>query len=189
MRGKAAVNEGKTEKATFAGGCFWCMVSPFENLEGVIGVTSGYTGGPVARPPYEEGCSGRTGHTEAVLIEFDPARTSYVELLEVFWRNIDPTRNDGQFADRGSQYRPAIFYHDDNQKLLAEESRDRLAASGRFDRPIAVEITPASAFYAAEDYHQDFHVKNPDHYRRYREGSGRSSFLARVWSDKEPGPS
>ena len=159
------------------------MVAPFARLEGVLSVTSGYTGGRTVRPTYEEVCSGRTGHTEAVRIEFDPTRTTYTEMLDIFWRNIDPTRRDGQFADRGSQYRPAIFYHDDEQKRLAEESRDRLAASGRFDRPIVVEIAPASAFYPAEDYHQDFHVKNPGRYRRYREGSGRSAFLARVWRD------
>jgi peptide-methionine (S)-S-oxide reductase len=175
----------RIEKATFAGGCFWCMVSPFDRIDGVLSVTSGYTGGVKEDPSYEEVCSGATGHTESVEIVFDPTRVSYRSLLDIFWRNIDPTNSEGQFADRGSHYRPAIFYHGDEQRKTAEDSRARLDGSGRFRRPVTVEISPASRFYPAEEYHQDFHVKNPDHYQRYRAGSGRAAFLARAWPDEQ----
>jgi methionine-S-sulfoxide reductase len=168
-------------KATFAGGCFWCMEPPFEKLEGVISVTSGYTGGTKQDPTYEEVSSGKTGHAEAVQIVYDPATVTYEKLLEVFWMNIDPTQPDGQFADRGRQYRTAIFYHDEEQKRLAEASRASLERSGKFSRPIVTEVAPASAFYRAEDYHQDYYKKNAIHYKLYRIGSGREGFLKKTW--------
>lgn len=173
---------GMEEKATFAGGCFWCMVHPFDTLPGVIRVISGYTGGRTENPTYEEVCSETTGHMEAVEVIFDPGRIGYPALLDAFWRQIDPTDPDGQFADRGSSYRSAIFYHNETQRALAEASKAALAESGRFSRPIATAILPAGPFYPAEDYHQDFYRKNPSHYQRYRGGSGRDRFLQRVWS-------
>jgi len=174
----------RTENATFAGGCFWCMEGPFEQLEGVQSVMAGYTGGTKERPTYEEVCSGTTGHAEAVQILYDPATVSYERLLEVFWRNIDPTQSDGQFADHGSQYRTAIFYHHEEQKRLAEASRERLAKSGTFDKPLVTEIVPASTFYPAEDYHQDYYKKNPLRYKLYRIGSGRAGFLNKTWGEQ-----
>ncbi|HSO66988.1 MAG TPA: peptide-methionine (S)-S-oxide reductase MsrA [Desulfatirhabdiaceae bacterium] len=147
---------GKTEKAIFAGGCFWCMEAPFEKLPGVISVVSGYTGGVRKNPTYEEVSSGETGHAEAVEIEYDPEKISYEKLLEVFWMNIDPTAVDRQFVDVGHQYRAAVFYLDDEQKRLAEESREKLQKSGRFNKPIVTEIQQASVFYPAEGYHQDY---------------------------------
>lgn len=149
----------KTDKATFAGGCFWCMVAPFQEQEGVLQVVSGYTGGHKENPTYREVCSGQTGHYEAVQVTYDPSRISYPELLEIFWRQIDPTDPGGQFHDRGQSYQTAIFYHDEQQKKQAEESRDRLQASGYFQAPIVTKILPASEFYPAEDYHQDYHKK------------------------------
>jgi len=179
---------GKTELATFAGGCFWCMVAPFEELPGVRKVTSGYTGGHKENPTYEEVCAGTTGHVEAVQIEFDPDLFPYEKLLDLFWRQIDPTDPGGQFADRGPSYRTAIFYHNEEQKRIAEESKRRLEASGRFDKPIVTEILPASAFYPAEEYHQDFHRKNPFRYKTYRKGSGRDAFIEKHWRmKKDPG--
>ena len=169
------------EVATFAGGCFWCMEPPFDELPGVESTTSGYTGGTEEDPTYEQVSSGTTGHAEAVRVVYDPARVSYEKLLDVFWRNIDPTAVDRQFVDVGRQYRSAIFYHDDDQKRLAEASRDRLAASGRFDGPIVTEIVPAGPFYPAEEYHQDYYRKNPIRYQWYRWGSGRDQFLEKVW--------
>lgn len=171
--------------ATFAGGCFWCMEPPFEPLPGVSSVVSGYTGGKELNPTYDQVSSGETGHAEAVQITYDPAVLTYDKLLETFWRNIDPTTRNGQFADKGTQYRTAIFYHTDEQKRLAEASRDRLAKSGKFDKPIVTEIVPASAFYPAEDYHQDFYKKNPLRYNSYKIGSGRAGYLKKTWgSDK-----
>ena len=172
---------GSHTRATFAGGCFWCMEPPFENLEGVAEVVSGYSGGPEENPTYQEVSAGTTGHREVVQVVYDPARVSYEELLDVFWRQIDPTDPGGQFADRGNQYETAIYYYDDEQKRLAERSRDELAASGRFDKPIVTEILPAGPFYPAEDYHQDYYKKNPTHYKRYRKGSGREGYLERTW--------
>ncbi len=172
-----------TTAALFAGGCFWCMEPPFEKLPGVISVVSGYTGGPEADPTYEQVSSGRTGHLEAVRVVYDPAKIGYAGLLEVFWRQIDPTDAGGQFADRGPQYRTAIFHADPEQQRLAEASRRELGASGRFPRPIVTEILPAGPFYPAEEYHQDYYKKNPQHYKAYRTGSGREAFLARVWGD------
>jgi peptide methionine sulfoxide reductase msrA/msrB len=174
------------ELATFAGGCFWCMEPPFEHLDGVLEVLSGYTGGPEVDPTYEQVSSGRTGHLEAIQIRFDPARVSYRELLDVFWRQIDPTDPGGQFADRGSQYETAVFYHDEEQRRLAEESKEALAENWRFDRPIVTEIRPAGPFYPAEEYHQDYYEKNPFRYKMYRKGSGRESYLEKTWSREEP---
>ena len=173
----------KQAQAIFAGGCFWCMESPFEKLDGVSSVVSGYTGGEKANPSYKEVSGGGTGHTEAVIITYDPSKVSFEKLLEVFWMNIDPTDAGGQFVDRGSQYRSGIFYLDEKQKRLAEASRDKLAASGRFDKPLVTEITPAGAFYEAEDYHQDYYKKNPVRYNYYRWGSGRDKFLEKVWGE------
>lgn len=176
--------QSRHELATFAGGCFWCMVSPFEEWPGIIKIVSGYTGGHTENPTYEEVCSETTGHYEAVQITFDPAIFSYEKLLDIFWRQIDPTDDGGQFHDRGSSYRTAIFYHNEKQKQLAEESKKALAASGRFKDPIVTKILPATTFYEAEDYHQYFHRKNPSHYRRYRQGSGRDAFIKKHWSKK-----
>jgi peptide methionine sulfoxide reductase msrA/msrB len=169
--------------ATFAGGCFWCMELPFEELDGVSAVISGYTGGEVEFPTYKQVCSGRTGHTEAVQVHYDPARVSYDTLLEVFWRQVDPTDAGGQFVDRGSQYRPEIFFHDEAQRDTALASRAALEASGRFDRPIVVAVTPFEVFYEAEEYHQDYHEKSPRNYKRYRGGSGRDGFLDEAWGE------
>jgi len=172
--------------ATFAGGCFWCMEPPFEHLDGVLEVLSGYTGGPEADPTYQQVSSGRTGHLEAIQIRFDPGRVSYQELLDVFWRQIDPTDDGGQFADRGSQYTTAIFVHDEEQRALAEASKEALAESWKFKRPIVTGILPAGPFYPAEEYHQDYYEKNPTHYKMYRKGSGREGFLERTWGEDEP---
>lgn len=171
------------ETATFAGGCFWCMEGPFEQLDGVSAVISGYTGGTTPNPTYEDVSSGRTGHAEAIQITYDPAKVTYEQLLEVFWRNIDPTQADGQFADHGRQYRTAIFYHTEEQRRLAEASKQALQSSGKFTQPIVTTIEPAAAFYPAEAYHQDYYKKNPSHYQRYRIGSGRAGFLQRTWGD------
>jgi peptide methionine sulfoxide reductase msrA/msrB len=169
--------EGGMKKATFAGGCFWCMEPPFEKLEGVIEVVSGYTGGTKENPTYEEVSSGGTGHVEAVEITYDPQKTSYRILLDVFWRQIDPTDAGGQFADRGGQYVSAIFYHDEEQRAQAVESKKALEASGVFLKPIVTAIIPAGKFYPAEDYHQDYYKKNPIRYKFYRHNSGRDAFL------------
>ncbi len=171
----------KLELATFAGGCFWCMVSPFEEMPGIVKVVSGYTGGHTANPTYEEVCSETTGHAEAVQITYDPAFMPYKQLLELYWRQIDPTDPGGQFHDRGASYRTAIFYHDEAQREAAEASKQELQVSGRFDRPIATLIEPAGPFYAAEDYHQGYHHKQPYRYKLYRKGSGRDAFIDRHW--------
>ena len=171
----------KLEKATFAGGCFWCMESPFTGLKGVKSVVSGYTGGHSENPTYEEVSSGETGHYESVEVTFDSAQISYEDLLNVFWRNIDPTDPDGQFVDKGSQYKSAIFYRSEEQELTAQESKEKLAKSGRFKAPIVTEIISASKFYPAEQYHQGFCRLNPAHYQAYRQGSGRDQFLDRAW--------
>ncbi|WP_281890016.1 peptide-methionine (S)-S-oxide reductase MsrA [Paenibacillus sp. YYML68] len=170
------------ELATFAGGCFWCMVTPFEELPGIISVVSGYTGGHTTNPTYQEVCSDTTGHTEAVQITFDPELMPYEELVELFWQQIDPTDAGGQFADRGSSYRSSIFYHTEQQKNTAEASKERLNASGRFEQPIVTPIEPAQVFYPAEEYHQDYHKKNPLRYKMYRRGSGREQFLKEHWN-------
>lgn len=169
--------------AVFAGGCFWCTASDFEGLPGVLAVVSGYTGGTPANPTYHEVCSGHTGHAEAVQVFYDPERTSYEELLERFWRMIDPTDAGGQFVDRGPQYRTAVFYADAEQKRLAERSLEALRRSGRFPHPLVTEIVPLTRFYPAEDDHQDFHRKQAARYRTYRAHSGRDRFLEDIWRD------
>jgi peptide methionine sulfoxide reductase msrA/msrB len=174
----------KLEKATFAGGCFWCMESPFEKLEGVISVTSGYTGGDKENPTYEEVSSGNTGHVEAIEILFDPNKVSYSELLDIFWKQIDPTDANGQFVDRGNQYRTAIFYHNEEQKIIAERSKRELNESKRYPNPIVTEIIPVSKFYSAEEYHQDYYKKNSIKYKFYRYRSGRDQYLKKVWGDE-----
>ncbi|RMF60528.1 MAG: peptide-methionine (S)-S-oxide reductase, partial [Calditrichaeota bacterium] len=176
-------NKQKREVATFAGGCFWCTEASFEHLDGVLEVISGYTGGHVENPTYEQVCSGTTGHLEAIQVIYDPEKISYEELVEFFWRQIDPTDAGGSFVDRGEQYTSAIFYHNEEQKEIAERSKSKLASSGKFDKPIVTKIRPAEKFYPAEDYHQDFYKKNPVHYKRYRRGSGRDDFIKRVWRD------
>ena len=170
-----------TSRAIFAGGCFWCMEAPFEKLDGVSEVISGYTGGSKLDPTYQEVSAGGTGHTEAVEVLYDPQLVSYEKLLEVFWRQIDPTDADGQFVDRGDQYRSGIFYLDAEQKQLAEKSKQQLEKTGRFNKPIVTEITAAGKFYPAEKYHQDYHSKNPIRYWYYRGGSGRDDYLDKVW--------
>ena len=167
--------------ATFAGGCFWCMESDFEKVSGVVEAVSGYTGGQKQNPTYEEVSAGGTGHAEAVQVTYDPAKITYKELLDVFWRHVDPTDAGGQFVDRGSQYRTAIFYHDEEQKRIAEDSREQMEKSGRFSAPIVTEIVPLTEFYPAEDYHQDYYRHNPLRYRFYRLGSGRDQFLKSTW--------
>ncbi|RFU64030.1 peptide-methionine (R)-S-oxide reductase MsrB [Bacillus sp. V59.32b] len=168
-------------KATFAGGCFWCMVSPFDEREGIIEVVSGYTGGAKENPTYKEVCSETTGHYEAVQITFDPEVVSYAELLELYWQQIDPTDEGGQFSDRGQSYKTVIFYHNEQQKSAAETSKKALEESGRFSKPIVTEILPAKIFYRAEEYHQDFHKKNAFRYALYKRGSGRESFQKEHW--------
>jgi peptide methionine sulfoxide reductase msrA/msrB len=175
----------KLELATFAGGCFWCMVSPFDEQPGIIEVISGYTGGHTENPTYGEVCADTTGHYEAVQITFDPAIFPYERLLELFWQQIDPTDAGGQFNDRGLSYRTAIFYHNEKQRLLAEKSKAALATSGRFQNPIVTEILPAASFYKAEDKHQHYYKKNPFHYNLYREGSGRARFIRENWKKRK----
>lgn len=169
------------EKATFAGGCFWCMEPPFDKLDGVISTTVGYCGGQEENPTYKQVSAGKTGHAEAIEIVYDPARISYSDLLDVFWRNIDPTQKDGQFADIGRQYRTAIFYHNEEQKKLAEASKKELENSGRYTKKIVTEIVPATPFYKAEEYHQDYYKNNSIRYKLYRYGSGRDDYLMRKW--------
>ncbi|GBF74192.1 peptide-methionine (S)-S-oxide reductase [Paenibacillus sp. 598K] len=173
----------QVERATFAGGCFWCMVSPFEERPGVIEVVSGYTGGHTENPTYEEVCSETTGHAEAVQITYDPKLLSYEELLDLYWRQIDPTDPGGQFHDRGASYRTTIFYHTPEQKQQAEESKKRLKESGVFNNPIVTPIVPAGPFYPAEEYHQGYHRKNTIRYKMYRHASGRDGFIANHWKD------
>lgn len=171
----------KSETAIFGGGCFWCMESQYEGIKGISSVISGYTGGHTKNPTYEEICSGNTGHTEAIQISFDPAKISYSELLEIFWRQIDPTDSGGQFADRGGQYHSAIFYMNEEQKKIAEKSKADLGKMGKFKKPIVTEIAKASIFYPAEEYHQDYYKKSALRYKMYRSGSGRDQFLESVW--------
>jgi peptide methionine sulfoxide reductase msrA/msrB len=176
-------NQEKSELATFAGGCFWCMVSPFEEMPGIIKVVSGYTGGHKENPTYEEVCSETTGHYEAVQITFNPEQFPYEKLLELYWQQIDPTDAGGQFYDRGQSYQTVIFYHNEEQKQKAEASKKALTESGRFDKPIATQILPATSFYPAEEYHQDYHKKNSLHYTMYRKGSGRDAFIKKHWNE------
>jgi peptide-methionine (S)-S-oxide reductase len=170
-----------TAKATFAGGCFWCMEPPFDKLDGVLSTTSGYTGGTKVNPTYQEVSAGSTGHAEAMQVEYDPKRVSFEKLLDVFWHNVDPTQKDGQFCDHGSQYRTAIFVHDANQKRVADASKAALEKSKPFKGDIVTEIVPATTFYPAEEYHQDYYMKNPLRYKLYRTGCGRDARLKEVW--------
>jgi peptide-methionine (S)-S-oxide reductase len=170
------------EKATFAGGCFWCMEPPFDELPGVISTTSGYTGGQKKNPTYEEVSGGGTGHTESVEVLFDPAKVTYRQLLDVFWKNIDPITPDRQFCDVGSQYRSAIFYHSEEQKSLALATKKAIADSGRFKQPIVTEIVAAAPFYRAEEYHQDYYKKNPIRFKYYKFGCGREKRLEQLWA-------
>ena len=174
---------GKFEKATFAGGCFWCMEAPFDKLPGVVSVTSGYTGGNMKNPTYKQVSAGGTGHAEAVQIVYDPARIGYTKLLDVFWHNTDPTVADRQFCDVGSQYRPGIFYHSEEQRLLALKSKGSLEKSKPFKELIVTEVTKAGEFYPAEEYHQQYYKKNPIRYRYYRNGCGRDQRLKELWGD------
>jgi peptide-methionine (S)-S-oxide reductase len=179
----APAHAQKTEKATFAAGCFWCTEEAFEKVPGVIEAVSGYTGGKVKGPSYEQVSTGRTGHTEAVLVTYDPAKVSYEKLLDVFWLNHDPTVNDRQFCDGGSQYRPEIFYHSPEQKRLAEASKAKWEKAKPFRQPILTPITPAAEFYPAEEYHQDYYKKNPLQYKFYVTGCGRYNRLDNLWGD------
>lgn len=177
-------NDHNLAKATFAGGCFWCMEQPFDELDGVVATMPGYCGGDKENPTYQEVCTGTTGHTEAMQITYDPDIISYKELLDVFWRNINPADPDGQFVDRGSQYRPGIFYHNEEQKFEAEGSLEDLRRTKKFQAPVKVEIVPLDIFYPAEEYHQKYYRKNPISYKAYRYNSGRDQFLQKIWSKK-----
>jgi len=172
-------------QATFAGGCFWCMQLPFRQVEGVISALAGYAGGTKENPTYEEVSSGRTGHLEVVQVTYDPEKVSYETLLDVFWMQIDPTDDAGQFADKGSQYRTAIFHHNNEQKRIAEMSRKALEDSGKFNRPVMTIILPYTKFYPAEEYHQNYAEKKPDEYHLYKKYSGREDFIKRTWHNKK----
>ena len=178
-----AIEGSQHAKATFAGGCFWCMEEVYEKVDGVVSVISGYTGGQVANPSYEQVSAGGTGHAESVEVTYDPNKVTYQRLLEVFWRNVDPTTSNAQFCDHGSQYRTAIFYHDETQKMLVDESKQVVERSKSFPQPIVTEILPASIFYPAEDYHQDFYQKNPVRYKFYKWNCGRSQRLEQLWGN------
>ncbi len=179
----AEVSDGERKSAIFAGGCFWCMEPPFDKLPGVIATTSGYTGGTVKNPDYKQVSRGRTGHYEVVRVEYDPARIDYQTLLDVFWRNVDPLDARGQFCDKGQQYLSAIFYADEAQKVAAEQSRQALQESAILGGDIVTEILPAATFYPAEDYHQNYYLKNPLRYKFYRSGCGRDRRLAELWGE------
>lgn len=174
-----------TKVATFAGGCFWCIESAFEGIDGVIEAISGYTEGDKADATYQKVASGTTGHREAVQVYYDPKKTNYQEIARVFWQYIDPTDDSGQFADRGLQYRTAVYYHDDEQKQIAKETMQELKESGKFSKPIVTEILPYTTFFRAEEEHQNFHRKKPAYYERYKEGSGRGPFIRNNWGNKK----
>ena len=176
-----SASAAESAKATFAGGCFWCMQPAFDHVDGVVATTVGYTGGHTTNPTYEEVSAGGTGHAESIQVTYDPAKVTYTQLLDVFWHNVDPLAPNAQFCDHGTQYRSAIFYHDDEQKRAAEKSKKELEASARFKQPIVTEIVPASDFYPAEDYHQKYYEKNPVRYRYYRYGCGRDDRLRELW--------
>jgi peptide-methionine (S)-S-oxide reductase len=176
-----ATDSGATAKAYFAGGCFWCMEEAFEKVDGVIEAVSGYMGGTVKNPSYEEVSSGRTGHAESVEVRYDPAKVTYTQLLEAFWRNVDPVTPNAQFCDHGTQYRAAIFYQGNEQRRLAEESKRAIEQSKRFAQPIVTEVVAASEFYPAEEYHQDFYKKNPIRYKYYKFSCGRAQRLESLW--------
>jgi methionine-S-sulfoxide reductase len=184
---QAAEGDGrKLATAVFAGGCFWCMEPPFDKVDGVVSTTSGYTGGQKENPTYKEVSAGGTGHYEALQVVYDPSKVRYAQLLDIFWHNVDPLTGDGQFCDKGSQYRSAIFAADAEQRRLAEESKRKLEESKRFDKPIVTEILPATTFYPAEEYHQDYYSKNPIRYRFYRTTCGRDARLKEVWGKDSP---
>lgn len=183
LAGTGVFAQGPTARATFAGGCFWCVEADFDKLDGVISTTSGYIGGKTVKPTYDQVSSGGTGHTEAVEIVFDPKRVTYERLLEHFWRTVDPTVKDRQFCDVGSQYRTGIFVHDESQKKAAEASKAALGKSKPFPQPIVTEIAAAGPFYPAEEYHQDYYKKNPIRYNYYRNGCGRDARLKQLWGD------
>jgi methionine-S-sulfoxide reductase len=172
------------KKAVFAGGCFWCMEPPFDQLKGVVSTAAGYTDGSIKNPTYEQVSSGSSGHAEAIEIVYDSSQVDYSKLLEVFWMNIDPTATNRQFADVGTQYRTAIYYNDDEEKKLAIASKGQLERSGKYDKPIVTQIKPASEFYEAEEYHQDYYQKNPQRYKAYSMGSGRAPYIKKMWGDK-----
>ncbi len=178
---QSAELQGSLTKAIFAGGCFWCMEHPFDEVDGVVSTTSGYTGGHKANPTYAEVSSGDTGHTEAVQVVFDSKKVSYEELLDVYWRNTDPTVGDAQFCDHGNQYRPEIFYLDEEQKQIAEASKKKIETIKTFPQPIVTKITKATTFYPAEDYHQNYYQTNPVRYKFYRLACGRDARLAKLW--------
>lgn len=186
MEKKTGASPRDVKTAVFAGGCFWCVEADFEKADGVTEAISGYAGGHTMRPTYEEVSAGQTGHVEAVQVMYDPSQITYEQLLDYFWRHIDPTDAGGQFVDRGSQYRSVIFYADETQHHIAEMSKGQLETSGRFGKPIATEILPLTAFYPAEEYHQDYYKKNPIRYKWYRSGSGRDQFLESAWGGKGP---
>jgi len=185
--GLAAPAKAAEAVAIFAGGCFWCLEPPYDKTDGVISTTSGYTGGHVPNPAYKDVSAGRTGHIEAVKIVYDPEKVTYEKLLHIFWRNIDPLRKNAQFCDEGSQYRSAIFPQDQAQREAAEKSKSELEASERFSRPIVTEILDAAPFYEAEEYHQDYYLKNPNRYSFYRWGCGRDARLEQIWGDEAGG--
>ncbi len=185
MKVKKSAQKDALETATFAGGCFWCMEPPYGKLKGVKEVIPGYTGGTKKNPTYEKVSSGRTGHVETIQIKFDPEKITYKELLDVFWKQINPTDDEGQFADRGKQYTTAIFYYNKEQKKIAEESKKALEESGKFGKPVVTEIRKFTEFYPAEEYHKDYYKKNPVKYKTYRYFSGRDKFLNEVWKNKE----
>jgi peptide-methionine (S)-S-oxide reductase len=180
-QGAPPAGEPGRQTAIFAGGCFWCMEHPFDEIAGVLSVTSGYTGGTKANPTYEEVSSGTTGHAESVEVAYDPAKVSYQKLVDVFWHNIDPLTPNAQFCDHGTQYRSAIFYRNDEQKRIAEASKEALAKSGRFDKPIVTQIVAASTFWPAEAYHQHYYKTNPTRYKFYRYNCGRDQRLEQLW--------
>ena len=177
----------KTKTAVFAGGCFWCMQKPFDQTPGVLKTIVGYSGGGEVNPTYQQVSAKKTGHREVIQVTYDPAKVSYDQLLEVFWRQINPTQGDGQFADRGLPYQAAIFYANEDEKKLAEASKAKLSASGKFDKPVVTELLPAAPFYSAEEYHQKYYEKNAADYQAYYVGSGRAGFLEKTWgrSSKE----
>ena len=178
---------GPWKRAVFAGGCFWCMEPPFDALAGVKATYAGYTGGRETHPSYDDVANRRTGHVEAILVAYDPKVVSYAQLLEVFWHNINPTQDDGQFVDIGPQYRSAIFFTDEDERRQAEASKLALGKSGKFSQPIVTEIRKAGVFWGAETYHQDFYKKNPTRYHEYRSGSGRDAFIQQIWGDGRDG--
>jgi methionine-S-sulfoxide reductase len=182
----AQTSPAKTAVATFAGGCFWCVEEVFEKVPGVLSAVSGYTGGTVPNPTYRQVSGNTTGHAEAVRVTYDPSKVTYAQLVDWFWRNIDPTQADGQFCDRGSSYRSAIFVHDDAQRKVAEATKKALQASWRFKQPIVTEIKAAGPFYEAEDYHQDYYKKNVNRYRFYKFACGRAQRLEQLWGKATP---